>query len=119
MVNHGPDYLLEGGLALLVVGIAAGILAVRSRLRGKKARVTGATKESAHEPEPEPESSDNDSLCGASGLAVASAPAANSDPERGVVDDQVCGRGALLMALDPPAQSRGGVSPAFDVPEGE
>jgi hypothetical protein len=60
VVNHGPDYLLEGGLALIVIGVAAGTFAVRSRLRARNARATGTTKRSAKEPEPEP--SDNDSL---------------------------------------------------------
>jgi hypothetical protein len=60
VVNHGPDYLLEGGIALIVIGVAAGTFAVRSRLRARKERATGTAKRSAKEPEPEP--SDNDSL---------------------------------------------------------
>ena|SRR5436190_10063240 len=62
VVNHGPDYLLEGGVALIVVGVAAGTFAVRSRLRVRKGRATGTTKDSSKEPKPEPEPSDNDSL---------------------------------------------------------
>ena len=62
VVNHGPDYLLEGGIALIVIGVAAATFAVRSRLRARKARATGTTKGSVKQPEPEPEPLDNDSL---------------------------------------------------------